>query len=66
VGPWAGFEECEEFHPTGIRSPAGLARSQSLYRLRCCNNNNNNNNNYYYYYYYYYNDMAHAPCVMQK
>jgi len=34
VGPRSGLDRCEEFPPTGIRSPDRPARCQSLYRLR--------------------------------
>jgi hypothetical protein len=35
VGPMAGLDTCakKNLAPTGIRSPDGPARSQSLYRL---------------------------------
>jgi hypothetical protein len=33
VGPGAGLDRCEKFHPTGIRSPDLPACSESLYRL---------------------------------
>jgi hypothetical protein len=33
VGPTAGLDGCGKTRPTGIRSPDGPARSESLYRL---------------------------------
>jgi hypothetical protein len=34
MGPKAGLTGAENLAPTGIRSPEGPARSQSLYQLR--------------------------------